>query len=261
MLFRAFWRVLALCALCWAVGSHADGEIWRLPSRPGAEVSVFWLPATSPAFANVVLFPGGGGGFGRVVNGLPDSENFLVRIAAPLAQAGLNVAIFGRASDHGALDYPDRVTDWHLADIHQVLAAVRQRAPGPLWLMGTSRGTVSAAAAAIQEGAAIDGLVLTSSVVGDKPGALPGQALARIRVPTLLMHHQQDACTVCQPERVPALLPALSQAPVKALWWIDGGGPPSGNICGPLHWHGFIGQAAELARRLAGWMRQPRATP
>ena len=52
-----------------------------------------------------------------------------------LAQAGLNVAIFGRASDHGALDYPDRVTDWHLADIHQVLAAVRQRAPGPLWLM------------------------------------------------------------------------------------------------------------------------------
>jgi hypothetical protein len=56
-------------------------------------------------------------------------------------------------------------------------------------------------------------------------------------------------------------LPALSQAPVKALWWIDGGGPPSGNICGPLHWHGFIGQDAELARRLAGWMRQPRATP
>ena len=49
---------------------------------------------------------------------------------------------FYRASDHGALDYPDRVTDWHLADIHQVLAAVRQRAPGLLWLMGTSRGTV-----------------------------------------------------------------------------------------------------------------------
>ena len=30
MLFRAFWRVLALCALCWAVGSHADGEIFMV---------------------------------------------------------------------------------------------------------------------------------------------------------------------------------------------------------------------------------------
>ena len=45
-------------------------------------------------------------------------------IAAPLAQAGLNVAIFGRASDHGALDcchFYRTASDWHLADIHQVL--------------------------------------------------------------------------------------------------------------------------------------------
>jgi hypothetical protein len=95
-----------------------------VPTREGLSGKVittfFWLPAAAPK-ATLLLFPGGGGGFGRVAGGVAGGRNFLVRTAPLFVAQGYNVAIFGKPSDQAELDYPDRISDAHLADIAGVL--------------------------------------------------------------------------------------------------------------------------------------------
>jgi pimeloyl-ACP methyl ester carboxylesterase len=64
-----------------------------------------------------------------------------------------------------ALELPHDPTSEHAADVKQAIAAMREVAPVPVWLVGTSMGSLSAAnaAARLPEGGP-DGIVLTSSV-------------------------------------------------------------------------------------------------
>lgn len=249
-------RFLCTALLAWPIWAGA-GTLFQVPTRPGVTTPVFWEPA-SQAQVTLLLFPGGGGGFGKVENGRPTGENFLVRSSGDWAAQGFHVAIFGRPSDTTDLGYADRLSDTHLTDVSEVLAFVAKRSQGPVWLVGTSRGTVSATAAAIRLQDRIAGLVLSSGIVGShKPGALVQQDLAAIRVPTLLIHHRLDACPVCAPEDVPRVLDGLTQAPVKKLIWIDGGGEPRGPVCAPWHRHGYVGLEHEVVQAIAAWIRQP----
>lgn len=246
--------ILALASL-WA---QAQGVVYSVPTREGVSTTLFWQAATMPK-ATLLLFPGGGGGFGKVEAGVAGSRNFLVRAAPLFVARGYNVAIFGLPSDRAELDYPDRITDAHLADIAAVLVRVRALSPLPVWLVGTSRGTVSATAAAIGlHDPALAGLVLSSSVVsGRKAGAVPTQDLAAITMPVLLLHHAQDACNVCSPVDVPLILKGLIHAPVKKLVWVNGGANPRGEACGALHWHGYIGMETEAVGGIADWVDRP----
>ena len=152
--------MLYLTVVAWA--AHAEGSLFKVPTRDGVVTTLFWEPAPD-AKATVFLFPGGGGGFGQVENGKPTSNNFLVRSESYFIDNGFNVAIFGRPKDSQDLDYADRVSDSHLTDIHKVLEFVKQKADVPVWIVGTSRGTVSATAAAIKLQGGMAGVVLTSS--------------------------------------------------------------------------------------------------
>jgi hypothetical protein len=243
---------------CQALLAQAQGQVHQVPTRDGVTTSLFWEAAKSPK-ATLLLFPGGGGGFGKVEGGVPGSRNFLVRSAPLFVAQGYNVAIFGKPGDLAELDYSDRITDAHMADIAKVLAFVRTLSPLPVWLVGTSRGTVSATAAAIRvHDAALAGLVLSSSVVnGRKAGAVPTQDLAAIGLPVLLLHHEKDACNVCSPGDVPLILKGLTHASVKKLVWVNGGANPSGDACGALHWHGYIGMEADAVGQITGWIAKP----
>lgn len=250
---------LSLLALVLApLFAHAGGQLIRVPTRPDITTTLFW-ETHDGAKATVFLFPGGGGGFGKVQDGRPMSRNFLVRTVPNFLENGFNVAIFGKPSDSDKLDYPDRISELHLADIRAVLDYVKKQSAAPVWLIGTSRGTISATAAAINiHDPAIAGLVLTSSVVSvKKVGAVPTQNLAAITVPVLVMHHTLDACNVCSPSDVPAILSGLKNAPVKKEIMVSGGANPSGNPCEALHWHGFIGMEKEAVDTISEWIRQP----
>lgn len=235
----------------------ADGVRFEVVTREGVLTPVFW-EAAEGAKATVLLFPGGGGGFGRMEAGRPTSRNFLVRSAAEFVSRGYNVAIFGKPSDTPDLGYAERISDAHMTDIREVLAAVRKKSALPVWLVGTSRGTVSATAAAIRLQGDIAGLVLTSSIVAwDKTGAVPRQDLAAIHVPVLVLHHSKDQCRQTLPRDVGYVLKGLTATPVKKLLMVDSGADPTGDACEALHWHGFIGMEAEAVKLITGWMDQP----
>ena len=248
---------LATFVLFGCVAVHADGTLLKVPTRPGVTTTLYW-EATANATATVFLFPGGGGGFGRVEGGRPTSQNFLVRSVPYFLANGFNVAIFGRPSDSEDLDYADRIAEAHLTDVRMVIEAVKAKNAGPLWLVGTSRGTVSATATAIAMPDSIAGLVLTSSIVNyKKPGAVPKQDLAAIKLPVLVFHHAQDACPQCRPYEVPAILKGLKSAPVKKEIMVTGGENPSGDVCGAQHWHGFIGMEKQAVDTISAWIRKP----
>lgn len=250
--------VWALAALLLSLPLLAAEQVVRIDSRPGVTLPVYYMKRDG-ATATVILLPGGAGGFGALVDGKPNGRNFLVRSRDFFADAGLNVAVMGRPSDKEDLDYRDRVSDEHMQDIKKIVDYVKADTHVPVWLVGTSRGTVSATAAAVKFGNAdLAGIVLTSSIVNyQKAGAVPAQDLAAIRIPVLVLHHQKDACQHCRPHEVPAIVKGLKNAPFKKLMMVDGGENPSGDPCEALRYHAFIGMEKETVGLITDWIKQP----
>lgn len=87
-----------------------------------------------------------------------------------------------------------------------------------------------------------------------KSAALPRQELENIRIPVLVMHHQRDACPVCQPNELPLIMAGLKNAAIKKLILVHGGSNPSGGVCEAEHWHSYINMEAQAVDLIAGWI-------
>lgn len=183
----------------------------------------------------------------------------MVRTAQQWAGAGFNVAIFGRPSDSGELGYEDRISNSHLQDIRAVLNWVESKSSLPIWVVGTSRGTISSTFTLNHaQDPQIAGGVLSASVVAyEKPGAISRQDLKAIKVPVLLYHHEKDACEICQPYELPSVLAGLKNTPIKKLIMAKDGSNPTGSPCEANHWHGFIGMERQAVSEISGWIRHP----
>lgn len=239
--------------------SHV-GEVQRIATREGVSVPIyaFWQ---ADALATVVLFSGGGGGYGLIGDdGWPSGGNFLIRTGRRWASHAFNVVMVGRPTDGIDLSLGAvRTGEQHAADNTAIFRAIKRKSPLPIWVVGTSMGTISAAAAAIHDTEGlIAGVVLTSSIVAYKvPGAVPKQNLEMIHVPTLVFHHADDACWACRPYEVKNIAGALKNAPIKKTILASGGSGATGNPCEPMHHHGFVGMQEEAVDLIAAWIVNP----
>ena len=212
------------------------------------------------AVANLVLYSGGGGGYGVIgADGWPDSKNFLIRSAKLFAAHPFNVILVGRATDMSTLDGATRIGDDHYRDNQAIFRAIKANNSAPIWLVGTSMGTISVAAAATRDTESdIAGIVLTSSVTSHRvPGAVPTQDLGKIRVPVLVVHHERDACKSCTPFEAKNIAGSLINAPVKKTVLVTGGASATGGPCEALHYHGFVGMEGETVDLIANWILHP----
>lgn len=257
-------KLLSVALISCIIGtSHAQESkaigVVQVETRPNVRVPIFevW---NSGAIATLVLFSGGAGGYGKLdPDGWPGSKNFLIRTGKLWAAYPFNIVMVGRPTD--GIDLKDgsvRIGEQHTADNISVFKAIKGKSRLPIWLVGTSMGTISAASAAIQDSEhLIAGIVLTSSVTAYKiKGAVPRQDLAKIRVPVLVVHHARDACKVCAPHEAKNIVGALSHAPLKELIFVEAGGGESGDPCEPMHFHGFIGAEAQAVALIAKWIEK-----
>src|SRR4029077_2773287 len=94
--------------------------------------------------------------------------NFLIRARAEFVKRGVRAAFIDAPSDQqGGWGMTDefRLGDDHAADMAVVIADLMKRVPNsPLFLIGTSRGTISAAALGARAKQPIAGVVLTSTL-------------------------------------------------------------------------------------------------
>jgi pimeloyl-ACP methyl ester carboxylesterase len=242
--------------------SRADevqiGHIERVATR-GVSVNIYevW---NKDALATVVLYSGGAGGMGSTgADGWPNSGNFLIRSAKLFAAHPFNVILVGRASDVPNLDGATRTGDEHDLDNQAIFRTLKAKSPVPIWLVGTSMGTISVAAAAIRDsGSNIAGIVLTSSVTAYRVyGAVPKQELGKIKVPVLVLHHERDVCKICTPYEAKDIAGRLTNSPIKKTVLVSGGDGATGDPCEAFHYHGFIGMEREAVDLIANWIIHP----
>jgi len=257
-----FWR-LCIAPLIGVLLGLAAGSGWAqvvdIPTRPGVTQRLL-LIKPAQAQAAVVLMAGGHGGLRLFDNGTMrwGDNNFLVRTRSLFADQGLAVAVLDVPSDRQRAPFLDgfRQTAEHAADLKATIAWLRSQWGLPVWLVGTSRGTQSAAFVATELGGAEgpDGIVLSSSILTDERSrAVPAMPLERIRVPVLVLHHEQDGCRLCAFSQVPALMDGLKSAPRKHLLAFKGG-ISEGDPCHAMAHHGFNGIEADVVRQAAAWM-------
>lgn len=237
----------------------ASEDFVQLNTRPGARQG-FLLDRVEQPRASLILFVGGNGRLGlqrarRPKKGQGGVPNFLLRTRFDFARHGFNVAVVDTPSDQHSLD-AFRTSAAHAQDIQGVSAYLRQVAPVPVWVIGTSMGTISAAnAAARLHEPGPQGLVLTSTITRANPrGSVYNTDLAAIRVPTLLVAHREDSCRVTPSVDVGVLARNLPHAPVVETRFFQGGDPPATEECEPGSPHGYWGIEAQVVDAISAWI-------
>jgi hypothetical protein len=244
-----------------AQGTEAQAAqgVVDIPTRPGVTQRFLVLSPHDPK-ATVILFAGGHGGLQMQANGsLAWGEgNFLVRARQLFADQGLVVIVVDAPSDRQSAPFLGgfRQRPEHAADIKAVIAWAREQTKVPVWLVGTSRGTQSAAfiATALERVEGPDGLVLTSTILSDDRGRpVPAMPLDKIRIPVLVVHHEQDGCSLCAFREIPTLMGKLGNAPKKQLLSFTGG-ENRGDPCEARAYHGFNGLERDVVAQTARWI-------
>jgi len=250
----------ALAALVIATANAAEKTI-TVPTKDGNKQS-FLLIAPAGAKANVILFAGGSGLLDIDEYGPGKGEtNFLVRSREKFSAKGFTTATVDASSAYQS--YNDGLTGFrssvsHALDVKAVIRYLKKLNGLPVWLVGTSRGTISAAnAAARLEPGEVHGIVLTASVTGTsrrRPENIYDVPLADISVPVLLVNHKRDGCKVTPNGGMKKLKRKMKNASEVELLSFKGGSQVDSNPCRGLSYHGFYGIEDEVVDAISKWI-------
>lgn len=239
-------------------------QILTVPTRPGVTVRIVLMTPPTPPTATLLLFPGGNGaGHFAVRDGVVRlGSNFLVRSANHFVDQGFTAAIVDVPSDQQAgMSDEFRTSAAHVEDIRRLVDFVSEQAGSPIFLVGTSRGTVSVAHLAIALGdARVTAAVLTATIalrVQPRPGLVPVASLPleHVTLPTLFVHHRDDGCSATRYQDAIALRQRFTSSRRTDFVTVVGGDPPRSEPCEALSEHGFLGKEREVVAAISDWIR------
>lgn len=241
--------------------ARAAERVESIATRPGV-TQAYWLVEPEGAPKAIAIMILGGDGRLRLNEQGPTNQknNFLMRIRTDMLAAGFLLAYPDTPSDQsGGLDN-FRSDPRHAEDIKALILTLKSRADAPAFVIGTSRGTVSAAnAAAKLDPLLLAGALLTTTIFHRTGGRTPLTSvhdvpLADIRVPVLELHYRDDNCYITPAGGVPAFMRALTNAPRKDSVMLTGGKPAASDECGALAAHGFYGVQDQASRTMIRWI-------
>ncbi len=251
-------RIAVLIVLLCASPAQA-AEIVTLATRANVTQSYLLMHDKSALpKAVALLFAGGGGEINLPRDGtLPTygpGANFLVRSRDLIRDRELALALLDAPSDQqrGGMRDAFRMDAGHATDVAAVVRDLRQRFSGArIVLIGTSRGTISAAYLGRNLSEPVDAVVLTSTVFvgGQRWGnGLSGFDYRTIKAPLLFVHHQDDGCNSCpysMAQRLGQTYPLIT---------VRGGKPAQSGPCEPRSAHGYFGREAETMDAIKSWI-------
>jgi pimeloyl-ACP methyl ester carboxylesterase len=252
--------LLAMLSSGISIAARADTTtLVSIPTLRGATQAFILIKPDHPV-ASVILFAGGGGVLG-LKTASSEAANFLVRSRERFAAHNYIVAVVDAPSDRQrGMNAIFRMSDAHAGDIGAVVSYLKNEAAVPVWLIGTSMGTFSAAIGAIAGGKNINGLVLTSTVTRSPPewliaksypNGVADMGLSEITVPTLIMSHREDLCSTTPAADAAMLRMRLTKTSKVEIALLDGGDPPQSSPCEAKAAHGYLGIEAEAVNAIA----------
>jgi hypothetical protein len=229
----------------------------------GVTVPFLFYAPDHPSAA-VILFAGSNGLLKLSGKGVgKGASNFVVRTRRQYAAAGFCTALVDAPSDHPkGLGNGYRTGGTEANDIAPVIEYLRQHCPNaPIWLVGTSRGTISAANVSARLNG-IAGIISTSSISVDPNGSMAtlyDVSLGAIDVPVQFMHHHQDGCPASPYGGVPNLMRHFRNAAVKVLSPVSATiADVSGSPCGPVSYHGYWQLDGDVVPAIIQFIENPR---
>ena len=256
-----------VCATASSVHA-AESKLVVVPTARGAQQGFLLITPAKPVAA-VILFAGGHGALGlRDASSMQWGDgNFLVRSRDKFAARNMMVAVVDAPSDQPkGMNALFRMGGAHAGDISAVAGFLKKQAKLPVWLVGTSMGTFSAAGGAIAA-RDVDGLVLTSTITRSKrdwkirdshPDGVASMAVDRITVPTLIVSHRNDRCDITPAADAEKLRRSLRSVRSSEIVVLDGGVPPQSEPCEAKSQHGFFGIEDKAVHAIAQFITASR---
>jgi hypothetical protein len=244
------------------VTAQADPATLVSIKTPRGVTQAFILIKPAHPVASVILFAGGPGALGlKSASSMSwGKANFLVRSRDKFAAHNFMVAVIDAPSDQRqGMTATFRMSRDQADDIGAVATYLKNQAAVPVWLVGTSMGTFSAAGAAIA-GKNVDGLVLTSTITRTPPewliaksypSGVADMALSDISVPTLIVSHREDTCYLSPAADATKLSMRLKKTSKVEVALLDGGDPRESAPCESEAPHSYFGIEAKTVDTIA----------
>jgi pimeloyl-ACP methyl ester carboxylesterase len=207
--------------------------------------------------ATIVMLPGGSGDIGLEPDGsLRHGDNFVVRTRALWVAKGYAVLIPDAVD--GANLRGLRSSPQYVRLVADLIAFAKAQFPVPVFLLGTSQGSIAAVnGAAHAAPGAVAGVVLTESVsrLGGSHETVFDADPQSVRVPALIVANRDDACPVAPPGDAAKIAAALTHARSVQVLSVSGGVYQSKGPCESLTPHGYDGIEPQVIDAIDRWMR------
>jgi dienelactone hydrolase len=232
-------------------------ELVTMEARRGVSTKMIVEIPEKPVAVALML----AGGFGTLELGTSLGRPFVgnkgyeqvfnVRTRNDFVKRGLAVGVIDAPADLPKGMTPlFRLSKEHRLDVDAAINHLKQKVGVPVWLIGTSMGTVSAASVAL-DNPLIGGIALTASITRmnqkfpavyrSHPRAIVSLPLEKIKVPVFIAAHKDDGCEYSPAADTAELAARFSAAPKVQTQIFDGGLAPRTGPCEPLAPHGFFG--------------------
>jgi pimeloyl-ACP methyl ester carboxylesterase len=261
---------IALSILTFGISAFAlDETLKTVESRSGVEQTFVLTKLDSSPVASVILIAGGNGVLGlSSFFGSPrfgsSENNFVVRTRDQYAKHSFLVATIDAPSDRKKMNAKWRMGKKHAADVSAVIAYLKRQVNVPVWVVGTSMGSFSAANMGIRLKGEIEGIVLTSSVTrsrrkwkiyDDYPKGVISMNLAKVTGPVFVVSHEDDQCRASPAADIQRLAKSFSNSKRVEYRTFSGGDSPISESCHALSQHGFLGIESQVVDAIAAFVK------
>ncbi|MFW7269897.1 alpha/beta hydrolase [Gluconacetobacter sp. Hr-1-5] len=233
---------------------HAE-RVLNLLLNDGRRLTVLFSTPTRPR-GTIIMLPGGTGDIGLQEDGrIGHGDNFVVRTRDLWNKRGYAVLIpdtINHANLRGR-----RSSSAYARLVEELAAFAHQPKSGPVFLLGTSQGSIAAVnAAAHALPGSIAGVVLTESVsvVGGSGETVFSATPQLVRAPVLVVVNRDDLCNVAPPKsarQIAASMTASKDVRVLTVW---GGTTRSKKNCGSLTPHGYFRIENKVVDAISRWL-------
>jgi hypothetical protein len=238
-----------------SAASQAGVLVRDLPLPDGSFQRVLYDAPASAVRGVIVMFPGGADDIGIEKDGqIKHGDNFVVRSRDLWTARGYGVVLVD-AIDHQSMR-GKRSTAAYAEVTREIVEFAHEQANAPVWVMGTSQGSIAAMnAAAHAKGPQLAGVILTESVsiLGGSHETVFDAHPQDVRIPALVVANKDDQCKVAPPSMANAIAQSMRNTQASVLF-VQGGIVGSSNQCASLSPHGYYGIEGKVVDDIAEWM-------